>query len=125
MRIDVDYSGPLFTGELKGRIRRMATEMKQSVGQAAISELHRLMDQMFRKPTPYYETQVVLERQVDDLVIHDRGVIYGPWLEGVGTRNRSTRFKGYRIWRRTKQEIADRAPDIVGAVFRRMRGTLG
>lgn len=32
-------------------------------------------------------------------------IIYGPWLEGVGSRNASTRFKGYFMWRRTAQAM--------------------
>jgi hypothetical protein len=123
--IDVDLDGPLFRGQWPGIIDDMLTEMRQSLGQAAMSELHERMDRSFRKPTPYYETQIVMDRQVDSLVVHDHKIIYGPWLEGVGSRNRSTRFKGYRIWRGTKQEIAGRSAEICERVFRRMRGRLG
>ena len=35
--------------------------------------------------------------------ITDGGVIYGPWLEGVGSRNATTRFKGYASFRRVGQ----------------------
>jgi hypothetical protein len=122
--LDVAMRGPLFRGEMPARIRRITEEAKRSVAAAAMEALHRRMDTMFKRPTPYYETQVIMERQVDDLVIHDRKIVYGPWLEGVGTRNRSTRFKGYRIWRNTKTEIADRAPAICADVFRRLKGTL-
>jgi len=37
--------------------------------------------------------------------ISDNGVIYGPWLEGVGSRNATTRFKGYANYRRNVQQI--------------------
>ena len=40
-------------------------------------------------------------------IINDSGVIYGPWLEGVGTRNQTTRFKGYASFRRTGQWLDD------------------
>jgi hypothetical protein len=30
-------------------------------------------------------------------------LIYGPWLEGVSPRNFTTRFKGYQLFRLTKQ----------------------
>jgi hypothetical protein len=36
-------------------------------------------------------------------VISDGGVVYGPWLEGVGSRNDVTRFKGYGSFRRVGQ----------------------
>lgn len=41
----------------------------------------------------------------DEGIIDDGGIIYGPWLEGVGSRNRTTRFKGYRMWRTTLQNM--------------------
>lgn len=41
-----------------------------------------------------------------------RGVTWGPWLEGTSSRNRSTRFKGYHLFRRTRQELQRRAPDV-------------
>jgi hypothetical protein len=35
--------------------------------------------------------------------ITDGGVEYGPWLEGTSSRNQSTRFKGYHVFRKTVQ----------------------
>lgn len=40
------------------------------------------------------------------------GVTWGPWLEGTSQRNSSTRFRGYHLFRKTKQELQRRAPDI-------------
>ena len=41
------------------------------------------------------------------------GVIYGPWLEGTGSRNYPvTRFKGYRNWRRVTQMLEKAAKPI-------------
>src|SRR5258708_18660687 len=44
----------------------------------------------------------------NDIRISDP-VVYGPWLEGSSDRNRSTRFKGYRLWRKTAQVQIGRA----------------
>jgi len=35
-------------------------------------------------------------------------VIYGPWLEGVSSRNMTTRFKGYATFRRTQKWLDSR-----------------
>ncbi len=40
------------------------------------------------------------------------GVTWGPWLEGTSKRNSSTRFKGYHLFRKTRQELQKRAPEI-------------
>lgn len=37
--------------------------------------------------------------------IHDSQVVYGPWLEGVSSRNQETRFKGYAMFRNAKQQL--------------------
>jgi hypothetical protein len=41
-------------------------------------------------------------------------IIYGYWLEGVGSRNAPvTRFAGYRMWRATAQSVRDDAEELV------------
>ena len=46
--------------------------------------------------------------------VHDSGIIYGPWLEGVGSRNYPvTRFKGYSTFRKVAQEIGRKAPQLL------------
>ena len=46
-------------------------------------------------------------------LITDGGVVYGPWLEGVGSRNASTRFKGYAAFRRTGQWLEQQVPKVI------------
>lgn len=52
--------------------------------------------------------------------IEDGGVVYGPWLEGVGRRNRTTRFKGYHSFRRTSQWLNKNFRSVAGPAIRRM-----
>ena len=47
--------------------------------------------------------------------IDDSGVVYGPWLEGTGSRNLTTRFKGYASFRRTHQFLDGKRPAVVQA----------
>ena len=44
--------------------------------------------------------------------VSDSGVIYGPWLEGIGTRNASSSFKGYFTFRKIRQEMEKDAAKI-------------
>ena len=39
--------------------------------------------------------------------------VYGPWLEGVSSRNQTTRFKGYAMWRKTTQKLQGMARTIL------------
>tara|TARA_Y100000310_G_scaffold50965_1_gene47026 strand:- start:2512 stop:2961 length:450 start_codon:yes stop_codon:yes gene_type:complete len=45
--------------------------------------------------------------------IHDSGVEYGPWLEGTSSRNATTRFKGYHVWRKTKQWLQEQVKPVL------------
>jgi hypothetical protein len=59
-------------------------------------------------------------------VVNDRGIVYGPWLEGVGSRNfPKTRFKGYASFRRAVHRVRGEVPRISQAVLRRHIGKMG
>lgn len=51
-------------------------------------------------------------------IIFDSNVAYGPWLEGVSSRNDSTRFKGYGIFRKTRDKLAGIADGILNRYVR-------
>lgn len=96
MSVRVHAHGPVFDGRADREFHDAARKMEEDVGHAADAEWHRYMNISFKNPTPYYETQVVLQRESGHVVVHDRGIIYGFWLEGIGSRNWPvTRFRGY------------------------------
>lgn len=122
--IDVSSSGPLFDGRAEAAVVAFLDEAKQEVGSQGLADVHQLLDASIRHPTPYYETQILVERQANDVVVHDRGIIYGPWLEGVGSRNRTTRFKGYFSFRRARQSLEGKVPGIAERVLQRYLGRM-
>jgi hypothetical protein len=63
----------------------------------------------FKNVTPYYWYQIHEEPAGAGWEVTDGGVIYGPWLEGVGSRNATTRFKGYGMYRRASQALNQQA----------------
>jgi hypothetical protein len=46
------------------------------------------------------------------------GPVYGPWLEGVGSRNATTRFKGYRAFRKAANALERHIEDLGDRIFR-------
>lgn len=107
MSATVTLRGPLFDGTDRRTVAQMCDAIAQDIAVAGRSMALTIMDASFRTQTPYYVTQVrvhtlgAFERSIDD-----GGVIYGPWLEGVGSRNYpTTRFKGYAMYRRTAQQL--------------------
>lgn len=120
----VTLSGPMFDARFGAARRQMEDEGLNRVGGQGLSDVHANLNTSIRNPTPYYETQITSERRGDEQVVHDRGVIYGPWLEGTGSRNQTTRFKGYASFRRAAQELDGQASGLLVPIAARCAGRL-
>jgi hypothetical protein len=51
--------------------------------------------------------------------IDDGNVLYGPWLEGISDRNKTTKFKGYNSFRKAAQEMQKNAGKLLRANVKR------
>lgn len=121
---DVHLSGPMFDGRADAAVERFLDDAKREVAQQGLADVHFILNVGIQHPTPYYETQLIAQPFVDTVVVHDRGVIYGPWLEGVSSRNKTTRFKGYAAFRRTKQALPDKVERLVEPILQRHLGEM-
>jgi hypothetical protein len=119
-------SGPWFDARGDMYVDDMCAEIVDKVTQQGYSEVMLLLSMTIRNPTPYYETQVQ-HYQVSDFegVVDDRGIIYGPWLEGVGSSNQSTRFKGYHNWRDATRILQKYASDLAARARDRFADRMG
>jgi hypothetical protein len=128
MGIDVTFEGPLFDGRAARAMQAAADDAREDIAEFAEEHALSLMGANFRNPTGYYESNVQTSRvSADTSLVHDNGVIYGPWLEGVGTRNRARPgFPGYHHWRQTKELVRSRGPALADRAVQRhlpeMRG---
>lgn len=112
--VDVTYRGPLFDGRTQAAIHAGMADAVWEVAKTGRGMLGIEYIKTFKEPTGYYESRTQADRVSDELaVIHDNDVIYGPWLEGTGSRNYPvTRFKGYANWRRVTQMLEKAAKPI-------------
>lgn len=111
-------SGPLFDGEADRRVRRATDDIEHEVADHGAGLVRAKLGTVLKHPTGYYRSHVRDQRTRGRWEVTDGGVIYGPWLEGVGSRNRTTRFKGYATFRRVSQ-VLDRA---AGRIAERVLG---
>lgn len=103
-------------------------ELEQDSADWALADIRRTFHTSFRMPTGYYESHVRVSNDMGDPVVNDGGQIkYGPWLEGVGSRNApATRFRGYHAFRNAAQRLQQRIDGmgdrllITGGYLRRM-----
>lgn len=119
MSIKATSSGPLFNGEAQKAIKDFQTAAEDAIGDYAVNEIQAELGKVLKNPTGYYKSKIVTDRQSDDNRVHDSGVVYGPWLEGVGSRNKSSRFKGYATFRRVTQRINAQAASVAERVLPR------
>lgn len=101
----VTVTGPFFTQGAKPVQQaiedtiRDIVEQGEKVVKAQLYPGHGLI-------TGHYRRSVIGEMQDSRHGrIHDSDVVYGPWLEGVSSRNQSSRFKGYAMFRNATQQL--------------------
>lgn len=109
-------SGPVFDGTLVRQVRRAQKEIERRIGQQAVEMVRNRLNTVLVNPTGYYRSQIAFSHSRSGGRVHDSQVIYGPWLEGVGSRNKSTKFKGYGTFKKTFAEIQRYAPEIAEQV---------
>lgn len=98
-------SGPFFSANMDNIADAYIAKIERKVADEAERHVTDLMRKFFKHPTPYYWLHVLAKPRADYHVVTDGGIVYGPWLEGTGSRNRTTRFKGYRHFRLTVAEM--------------------
>lgn len=106
LNIEVDQKAKIFdASHTKAAAARMVVDINDAIAQEGVKRIRARLGTVLKNPTGYYESNIVVDRRQTYRGISDSGVVYGGWLEGVSSRNRTTRFKGYRTFRIIKQEL--------------------
>ena len=130
--IDVDIDGPFFRDvQRNAAVGALIREVTDDVLAQAYAEVMTNLNASIQNPTPYYETQITTSARVggganqavSSRRVHDRGVVYGPWLETGAGRN--TSFRGYRSFARARAAVQARVPTLVQAALARAVQRLG
>lgn len=105
--IRITVAGPFFsTTRRRIALHRMIKDIAKDVTAYAERTVHQYNRTSFKHPTHGeggYDSRVHSENRDDGGHVTDGGVVYGPWLEGTSDRNKTTRFKGYAMFRRATQ----------------------
>jgi hypothetical protein len=112
VRIIVKAQGPLYDGSAPAIVHAWSDQVKRDIAQEGVNRLKSFAMDKSGRATGRYQSEIQTSTlSFNDIRIHDP-IVYGPWLEGSSTRNRSTRFKGYHLWRKTAQALEEDAPKI-------------
>lgn len=118
MSFSVTYSGALFNGVAEAQLAAAQEAVQREIAEYAEFQWQMNMTDSFQNPSdpPRYQSHVNILKRGGDLVVNDgypgSGLLYGPWLEGVGSRNATTRFKGYRSMGRAAASV-DRQTEAI------------
>ncbi len=108
----VTTSGPIFDGRADLALGQACRESERRIAILGASMVRTFLNRVLRVQTPFYRMQVEAEPEAPGWKIWDQDVIYGPWLEGTGSRNRTTRFKGYFTFRTIAAQLQARAAAV-------------
>ena len=133
MKMKTEVKGPLFEGKA-GRMFRQ--HMEAAVREMAQNGEGWLDEKLRPRPAGYYKaipprlggSTGSYRRNIQsttrglNALISDGGVIYGPWLEGISSRNSPSRFPGYAAFRNATQYLQSIAKKVTQEhVFRFVR----
>jgi len=109
----VTRSGPVFDGRFEHEVDEFCKTAVWEITKEGRGDLGVQFIRVFKEPTGYYEAHVEADHLDKFGWIHDNLVVYGPWLEGLGSRNFPvTRFKGYWSFKKVSEALQRKAADI-------------
>lgn len=114
--------GPLFDARAREVFHDFTDDLEEEGAEWALADIKQTFHTHFKRPTGYYESNVEIHHTAQGLAVWDGGFagpVYGPWLEGVGSRNNTTRFKGYHAFRNAAQKLQHRIEGMGTRLFYR------
>lgn len=117
--------GPLYDGRAERAAEDARREIEQTLAEVGAHKTELWFSRFARTQTPYYRTRITAKRDGPGWEVTDQGVVYGPWLAGTGSRNRTTRFKGYPHWTLAREELDAQTEDIAQFVLARYLPRMG
>lgn len=134
----VTTSGPLFDGRAEEILDRAARDIRHKLAEKGESLARESFAGSINVDTGHFLSSITaidssrsftsvsghktysMEVTVDSAeeVVTTDLATYGPWLEGTGSRNETTRFKGYHGFRRAGQELDRMAEQIADEAIR-------
>lgn len=126
MGVEVTVKGSLFDGTADQVMDGFVEEVLRETAQEGLNAVQNRLQQVLRRPTGRYRGKVITDRVSDERWdITDQGSHYGPWLEGTGSRNETSRFKGYQTFRKTEEWLQERAIEIADETLPRYLDEIG
>jgi hypothetical protein len=111
----VKLSGPMFDGRDVAIVRRFFEDAKRLVTAEGEEQIRQRVGRRAKHPTGAYARAVRTHdfAKGRTILAEYPQVLYGPWLEGTSTRNASTRFRGYKLFRLSRLWLRKNLAQII------------
>jgi hypothetical protein len=129
---DVTFSGPFFEPTGDQLLADGVLAARHAVADKGVELVRAVFDERIRVNTGHHTSSITTTDESrtytsdtgrkaysmdvdvpdDTTVVTTSNATYGPWLEGVGSRNPVTRFKGYRGFEDAATELDGQAEEI-------------
>lgn len=115
--------GPISSGAIHDHVADYENEVAEALAEESEDMVLNRLSHVLRHPTGYYESRISTRKlAANRYEIHDSGVVYGPWLEGTGSRNSPvTVFPGYHTFQTVKMAMKHKRKNIARRILRRHR----
>lgn len=113
--LDMDGSvrGPLRDGRAEKALEEYVQDVEKVIAQRGARMVVSLLKSNIKNPTPRYWNTIHVEPLGSGWTVTDNDAVYGPWLEGTGSRNRARPgFPGYASFRLATQMLDGAAGPI-------------
>lgn len=129
IRIDCRVGGPLTDGLAAEASEEWARNTSQRLADTAVHILSGFeMNKSGRSKGNFRESLRERRQSATSVTVPGMripGVTWGPWLEGITDRNKSTHFRGYHLFRKTRKELADVAEEIAQQELEKVKAKMG
>jgi hypothetical protein len=116
VRVDCRVSGPLENGEAEKAAQDWATNTTQAIADEGVAMLRAFPMDKTGRARGGFQNALKTKRVSPTLVRipgpQQRGVAWAPWLEGTSDRNKSAKFKGYKLFSKTRLALSKKAQEI-------------
>lgn len=108
---EVRLSGPLFDGRIAAIMDSYCQSTEKVIAQRGVQMVRSNLDKVLQHPSGRYRSNIKMNNRKDSIV-WDGPIVYGNWLEGTGSRNKTTRFKGYWTFKKTTKLLQAEAVEL-------------
>jgi hypothetical protein len=127
--VRLDVSGPLADGTAEKLTEDWQRNTTQALADKGVELLREFpMNKTGRARGGFQESLHIVRKSAGAVRIpgpQEKGVVWASWLEGTSKRNRSTKFKGYHLFKQTRAELDDRAEEIGQQELDKLIGGMG